>query len=330
MKLYQKYNGWKRFLSCILIAFLLMSDAGLAAFAQEEDMSAIVISSREELEKIGKDSNYPMSGDYKLAADIDLSGSNWIPFGGYIGTKGTCSPNEANVFSGTFDGQGHVISGLTIDLDGSIAQNGKYGQVGFFSVIGSDNASDYAEVKNLIFTGVNIQTDFSDGLSAIGTLAGDVNGYVKISNIVALSGAITVNVSKKSDTVGVGGIIGECRTEDRTISNGNITITNCYNGANINAGGTVENLIYASGIIGRIAKSACKEVSQCVNTGTVQYDGYDANGITYAETGQMAYLANVADCYFLENSGRAACEGTKALSELELTDGTLRTLHIRK
>ena len=118
MKLYQKCNGWKRFLSCILIAFLLMSDVGLAAFAQEEDMSAIVISSREELEKIGKDSNYPMSGDYKLAADIDLSGSNWIPFGGYIGTKGTCSPNEANVFYGTFDGQGHVISGLKIDLDG--------------------------------------------------------------------------------------------------------------------------------------------------------------------------------------------------------------------
>ena len=58
----------------------------------------------------------------------------WTPAGGYVGTKGTISAKEANVFSGTFDGNGHVIKGLTIDLDGTVSA-GKYAQVGLFSVI---------------------------------------------------------------------------------------------------------------------------------------------------------------------------------------------------
>lgn len=235
MKFYQKSSMRRRVFSCILTMVMLVASLDLTVFAQEA-ASVIPIGSREELEKIGSDSSYPMSGDYKLTADIDLSGGNWTPFGGYIGNKGTCNPGEANVFSGTFDGQGHVISGLKMDLNGSINQEGKYGQAGLFSVIGSDNSDDYAEVKNLIFTGVDIQTDFPDGLSAIGTLAGEVNGYARVSGIVVLDGELNINLSKRSDTVGAGGIIGECRTNDTNISNRNISVSSCYNGADIHAG----------------------------------------------------------------------------------------------
>lgn len=34
------------------------------------------------------------------------------PLGGDIWGEGTCNPADANVFSGTFDGKGHVVYGL--------------------------------------------------------------------------------------------------------------------------------------------------------------------------------------------------------------------------
>lgn len=315
-----------RIFSCFLIGAMLipsLEPATVLADGSSESSSVISISSKEELKKIGKDTtNYPMDGDYELTADIDLSGEDWEPFGGHLGNKGTCNPaTDRNVFSGTFDGQGHVISGLTINLNDSIAENGKYGQVGFFSVIGSDNSSDYAEVKNLVFTDVNIRTDFPNGLSAIGTLAGEVNGYASISNIAVINGDLTINPSRNSDTVGAGGIIGECRTDNTSITNNHITITDCYNGANVNAGGSRQDLIYTSGIIGRIAKSACQSVSQCINTGDILYDGYTANAIVYAESSRTEYLEGVSNCYFLKNSGQASCDGTSSLSAKKLTAG---------
>lgn len=42
-----------------------------------------------------------------LASDIDISGNEWEPIGNPYGTTG--------VFMGTFDGQGHTVSGLTIN-----------------------------------------------------------------------------------------------------------------------------------------------------------------------------------------------------------------------
>ena len=45
-----------------------------------------------------------------LGADIDLGGKNWVPIGTTTGASGTTG------FMGTFDGQGHYIKNLTIDM----------------------------------------------------------------------------------------------------------------------------------------------------------------------------------------------------------------------
>ncbi|MDE7297894.1 MAG: fibronectin type III domain-containing protein [Lachnospiraceae bacterium] len=59
-----------------------------------------------------------LTRSYKLIADIDLSDwGNWIPIGGtpaYGGFNNTESDKGGGVFTGTFDGNGHVISGMTI------------------------------------------------------------------------------------------------------------------------------------------------------------------------------------------------------------------------
>ena len=62
-----------------------------------EESAVIPISNAEELARIGTDASYPMDGDYELMADIQLEG-NWMPFGGYMGWKGSCNPADANVF----------------------------------------------------------------------------------------------------------------------------------------------------------------------------------------------------------------------------------------
>lgn len=314
---------WGRLLAVILTATLLITGLETSLFVQAAEGGTISIGTAEDLQKIGSDAAYPMSGDYQLTADIDLSGSDWEPMGGYLGNKGTCNPAEANVFSGTFDGQGHVISGLTINLSDSIDQANKYGQVGLFSVIGSDSASDYAEVKNLIFTDVNIYTDFPDGLAAVGTLAGEVNGYANISGIVVVDGTLMVNPTGSCDTVGAGGIIGECRTADSSIMNNFISVKDCYNGADVFADGSRTDLVYAAGIIGRVAQSACKMISQCVNTGIVQYAGYDAFGIATAQNGNASFLSTLTDCYIPSSLEQQILGGVTAVKDKELLSGVL-------
>ena len=113
------------------------------------------ISNADELKKIGKDKDYPMDGDYVLTDDIDLSGSDWTPIGGSGGSQYALVSGE-RVFNGTFDGAGHVISGLTIQCDGSNNSGYRISQSGLFAMLGSDDASDYAEVKNIVFTDVSI------------------------------------------------------------------------------------------------------------------------------------------------------------------------------
>lgn len=153
-----------------------------------EASGQIGISNADELKKIGKDKDYPMDGDYVLTDDIDLSGSDWTPIGGSGGSQYALVSGE-RVFNGTFDGAGHVISGLTIQCDGSNNSGYRISQSGLFAMLGSDDASDYAEVKNIVFTDVSISHNLGGG-DTIGTLAADADGFVKIDNVAVLGGII--------------------------------------------------------------------------------------------------------------------------------------------
>lgn len=136
-----------------------------------------------------------------------MAGIDFTPIGGTHGAKGAVS--GSNVFSGTFDGQGHLISNLTIQVSEEVSD---YAQVGLFSIVASADAADYAEVRNLLFANVSVTVDISGGFTAAGTLAGEVNGYATVENIGILDGVVTVNGANQSDTVGAAGVIGECRT----------------------------------------------------------------------------------------------------------------------
>lgn len=305
-----------------LIQFFITPNKALAAVSNTR--SPIEISSADELANIGKDPAYSLEDNYVLTADIDLSGRSWEPIGGYYGEKGRVSGD--GVFTGTFNGQGHVISGLTINLSGDLPYGHYYAEVGLFGIVGSADSNDYAEIKNLIFTDVNIRTEFTNGFTAAGTLCGDLNGYASVDNVAVLNGALYVNTKSASNTVGCGGVIGECRTDSSYLSeiNKGVTVTNVYNGADVTAGGNDTNHLYSGGIIGRVAKSYCRQISSCVNTGNISYNGDEGFGILAAEYENSTYYTNVNSCYIL-SPGYGQANGATALTESSLKDGTLKS-----
>ena len=101
-----------------------------------------------------------LTAHYELTSDIDASEtSEWNSGGGFnpIG-------DDRNQFTGTFDGQDHTISGLTIN-------RGSTSYVGLFGFIGAGG-----EVKNVGLDGVDITAD-----GQVGAIGGENGGTIRDS-----------------------------------------------------------------------------------------------------------------------------------------------------
>jgi hypothetical protein len=101
---------------CLIVAVLVVALAGCDASgpspADETDDrdGPISVGSVADLRRVGDDAEYPLTADYVLTRDLDLSASaDWNDGAGFdpIGAPGA-------PFRGTFDGNGHTLSGLTI------------------------------------------------------------------------------------------------------------------------------------------------------------------------------------------------------------------------
>jgi hypothetical protein len=146
-----------------------------------DDDGATKISTAEEFNAIRN----RLDGHYILEADIDLSGyANWEPIGLFeaLSEAEPESPNPAKVFSGTFDGNGHTISNITIN------QPNLYVGVGLFGV-------NFGFICDLTIENV------------------DVTGYYLIGGVVGMQGGSLENITLKgTNTIkgsqGVGGIVG--------------------------------------------------------------------------------------------------------------------------
>ncbi len=308
---------WDKGISLVLTFGLICSGIGLIPAGEAKAAEPIAIDSAADLEKIGTDANYPLDGDYRLTSDIDMTGRNFTPIGGGEGARGSSS--GANVFTGTFDGECHVISNLTIQKKESSAQEWQYG---LFGMIGSDKADDKAAVRNLILTDLNIEVDMTaevdNAYLSLGGLAGEVNKNAEIDNIAIVGGKIQGNRSSAGDVVGAGGLIGEMRPNDTSGTNSGVAISNIYIGTDIVCGSSTGSN-YAGGIIGRVAKQPPVSVSSCVFTGDVSYKGDGGFGISGGDMTQ-----NFSSCYYrsgLSNTGTAVSteqlQGSKLLAGLD-------------
>ena len=126
----------------------------------------------------------------KLMNDIDLSsygqgyneGYGWVPIGRY--------EFHEYAFKGSFDGDGHTITGLYIN-------NTALGHTGLFGIITS------GEINNLALTEVNIR-----GMDCVGGIAGSIKSNSSIT-ACEVSGKVSGNSN-------VGGIVGT--TDDMNLS----------------------------------------------------------------------------------------------------------------
>ncbi len=203
---------------------------------------------------------------YTLASDINASGtgaatsslqpdvwgtSGFVPVGGGIAFTGYSGTNG---FSGTLNGQGHVISSLTVN------NTVNYG-LGLFSSVVSGGV-----VENVGLVGGSIS-----GTHDTGTLVGDL-GVATLNDVFSTA---TVNSSGGS----VGGLAGfSVGTITNAYTTGNVTGTGGANGGIVGRNGNGSNTpaisdVYATGVITGTSGSYDGGVVGW-NDGGVVTDGY--------------------------------------------------------
>jgi hypothetical protein len=174
----------------------LASLVGLLVFPNVS-WSQTVINSIQDLQNI----NNNLAGSYVLGGDIDAIGT-----AGWNGGKGFIPiGNINNPFTGSFDGQGHTINGLTSSYS-PIFYSGLFGLVGQSGI-----------VKNVELTNANIMTGFISGEGGgvlvgfnIGTVinsyaTGAINGGNFASNVGGLVGTNGALVTQSYADVAVSG-----------------------------------------------------------------------------------------------------------------------------
>ena len=190
-----------------------------------------------------------------LTADIDLTGKDWSP----IGT------NFYNSYTGTFDGGGHTIMGLTVTT------NDQY--VGLFGRLGKAGT-----VKNVVMDGIQITCNhrlgYAGGVAGFswgGTIencsvSGSVSGTICAGGVVGIQWEASITGCSSSATVKgmvqVGGVAGE--------TNSGATMAACYATGNVTIEIDPINNILGGGLVGFNAGSS---VLACYATGNVTSTG---------------------------------------------------------
>ena len=199
-----------------------------------------------------------------LTADITLLiDTNWTPIG-----------NDSNQYKGTFDGDGHTITGLKVDI-----QSDNIIYAGLFGCLGAGGT-----IKNVSLEDSKI-TCSSSGYIHVGGVCG-LNDYGTIENCYN-TGEVSGTGTSSYGYVYAGGVCGRITG----------TIQNCYNTGKVSS--TSEyGFVYAGGVCGCndgtiqncyfLFGTADKAVS--INSGTV--DNVEEKSAEAFASGEVAWLLN--------------------------------------
>lgn len=299
----------RRGTSLLLCALLLAGFLPRGLAAQEKP--AVTLSSVEDLIRLGKNcalDSWSQGRTVRLTADLDLSGREFTPI---------------PTFGGTFEGQGHTISGLFITSDGS--------SMGLFRFLQEGAVLRDLNVKGVVspggsaaqvggIAGVNrgsIQSCTFDGAVQGESCVGGVAGLNRESGEIAgcsVSGQIT-------GTSATGGVAGK-----------NLgLLLRCGSSASVNTASpdtsrTLQDL--ASGVVaaplpaedseqelddllashsdtGGVAGLSSGVVQSCFNSGEVGYPhvGYNVGGVAGRQNGYLAGCTNSGSVYGRKDVG---------------------------
>ena len=241
-----------------------------------------------------------------LTADIDLTGKNWTP----IGTS------FSNKYTGTFDGGGHTIKGLTVTTNDQF--------VGLFGSIGNAGT-----VKNVMMEDVQITSNrssgfaggvagYSDGTIENCSVSGSVSGTVYVGGVVGAQWEGSITGCSSSATVKgmvhVGGVVGQ--------TNGSATLTACYATGNVTleidprkniAGGSLVGFNGGNGV--RACYATGNVTSTGSSTGNVHIGGFLGDNYT-----------TVTACYWKNNHEQGiGYKKAGTVTEVTKVDGSVVT-----
>ena len=235
-----------------------------------------------------------------LDKNIDLTGKDWTP----IGTN--------NSYTGTFDGGGHTITGLTFTTNDEYA-----GLFGWLNRAGT--------VKNVVMEGVQITSNQIYGGSIGGvvgyswgtiencSVSGSVSGTVYVGGVVGaqIDGSITGCSSSATvkGTTDVGGVAGQ--------TNSSATLTACYATGNVIIEIDPVKNISGGGLVGMNGGNG---LFACYATGNVTSTGSSTGNVhIFGLLGDN--YTTVTACYWKNNQER----GYKTAPESTKVDGTYVT-----
>ena len=239
-----------------------------------------------------------------LTADIDLTGKDWSP----IGT------NFYNSYTGTFDGGGHTIMGLTVTT------NDQY--VGLFGRLGRAGT-----VKNVVMDGIQITCNhrlgYAGGVAGFswgGTIencsvSGSVSGTICAGGVVGIQWEASITGCSSSATVKgmvqVGGVAGE--------TNSGATMAACYATGNVTIEIDPINNILGGGLVGFNAGSS---VLACYATGNVTSTGSGTGNVSIGGFLGGNYTT-VTACYWKNNHEQGIGYNKEGIApEATKVDGT--------
>lgn len=223
-----------------------------------------------------------------LTADLNLSEVSWTPIG-----------TTTHPFMGTFDGLGHRIANLTVNVAGSTTGNvaGLFGQIG----VGGT-------VRDVHVTSGSVQFSSVTSSCCSGSIAGYNSG-----TIVGCSNA--AEVRGNFNNASVGGIAGE------NTSMG--VIRNCYNTGSVTTGD------YSGNRLGGIAGQNSHNIGNCFVVASVSDVG------SYGPICGKHYAGSITGCFYLNGKpgdfadllvvNNAADNSITGKANVLLADRTLNT-----
>lgn len=263
----------KRGLSWLLSLLMLVTMLPLGSvdtWAQETDETVpdgvAYIATKEELSAVRDDP----AGQYVLTQDIVFTpddfeeggmfyngGAGWEP----IGTRDV-------PFTGTFDGNGHAIQGLTV----TAASDQNHTYAGLFGYV-SGTVQDIGQLTGTVMAENNGSFD---------VYAGSVAGLIDGGTVSGCYSDMTVMARSPEGKAYAGGITGG-------LQNGG-TVTACQQGGMVQAETGDYDYSYAGGITGVMKYGA---VSVCLNTGAVMAIASEqgtGDGVSYVYAGGIVGL----------------------------------------
>lgn len=251
-----------------------------------------------------------------LADNIDLTGIDWTPIG----------KDDNKAYTGTFDGNGKTITGLTV--------TGSNEYAGLFGYIGSGGT-----VKNVVLKDVQIESDNQYG--CVGGVAGNSDGNIEncsVSGSVSsrhtaggvvgqqFGGSITLCGSSATvkGTGEVGGVAGKTdnsATLTACYATGNVTferastintfaggvvgtngggiLTACYAWGSVTGSGSGSGTVYTGGVTG---SNDLGTLTACYHAkGTVSGPDGTTGGVAGRNFKGLPYSSIITACYWGDN-----------------------------